>query len=295
MLFSLRVLVFLTGFTFFYLPYPTHAGVDPVRSKTPNPVTASSNGAEATATLLAWTSNGVDVSLWKTEKSQHAIIYYQEAPSGYVERLINEAEKYYNSILEDLGYRRFEFWSWDNRAKIYLYKDASNYHTDTQRASWSGAMVNIKKRTIKTFIGQAGFFDSILPHEMTHIIFREFIGEKENLPLWLDEGIAGSQEKSNLNERMKVARNLVSLDIYLDVNKLSEIRDSTLVVPQIFYAQSASLVVFLLEQYGRDKFLEFSRRLRDGTNWQEALISVYRFADLNDMQEKWKEFMVPKY
>jgi hypothetical protein len=67
---------------------------------------------------LAWTSNGVDASLWKTEKSQHYIIYYQEAPFGYVERLINEAEKYYNSILEDLGYRRLE--SLLAKIKIYL-------------------------------------------------------------------------------------------------------------------------------------------------------------------------------
>lgn len=234
----------------------------------------------------------MDASLWKTEKSQHTIIYYQEVPRGYVERLINEAEEYYNSILEDLGYRRFEFWSWDNRAKIYLYKDASDYHADTQRLYWSSAAVDVKKRVIKTFVEQGFFFDSILPHEMTHIIFREFVGDKINLPLWLDEGIAGSQEKSSLNGRMRAARNLVERSTYVDINTLSGVKDPQTITPQVFYAEAASLVVFLLEQYGRDKFLEFSRRLRDGISWQEALVSTYRFVDLNDMQEKWKEFMV---
>lgn len=234
----------------------------------------------------------MDASLWKTEKSQHTIIYYQDVPVGYVERLINEAEKYYNSILEDLGYRRFEFWSWDNRAKIYLYKDAYDYHADTQGLYWSAAEVDVKKRVIKTFVEQGLFFDSILPHEMTHIIFREFVGDKISLPLWLDEGIACSQEKSNLNERMRVARDLVVRSTSVDLNMLSGIKDSETITPRIFYAEAASLVVFLLEQYGRDKFLEFSRRLRDGIDWQEALMSAYRFADLNDMQEKWKEFML---
>ena len=232
----------------------------------------------------------VETELWQTQKSQHFIVYYQEAPNGYINDLINKAEEYYNSIVDDLGYRRFDFWSWDNRAKIYMYKDDASYHSDSERAAWSGATVNVRKRTIKTFVGQPGFFDSVLPHEMTHIIFREFIGEKVNLPLWMDEGVACSQEKSTLNERLKVARNLISQSIYIDLNKLTEIKGTTLVVPQVFYAEAASSAVFLLDKYGKDKFLEFSRALRDGVNWREALNNTYGFRDLHDMEAKWKEF-----
>ncbi|MFH0762324.1 MAG: hypothetical protein V1925_00335, partial [Candidatus Omnitrophota bacterium] len=65
----------------------------------------------------------VESELWLTNKSQHFIIYYQEAPHGYIDELSNSAERYYNGIVDELGYRRFNFWSWDNRAKIYMYKD----------------------------------------------------------------------------------------------------------------------------------------------------------------------------
>jgi hypothetical protein len=244
------------------------------------------------AAFIRPASTDVATELWQTNKSQHFIIYYQEAPYGYINELINLAEKYYTSIVDELGYRRFDFWSWDNRAKIYMYKDDASYHADTQRAAWSGAVVNIKKRTIKTFVGQAGFFDSVLPHEMTHIIFREFIGEKVNLPLWMDEGIACSQEKSSLNERLKVARNLVSQGMNLTLDKLTEIKDTTLVVPQVFYAEAASIFVFLLDQYGRNKFQEFSRALRDGEGWKEAFKSKFGFRDLKDMENKWKEYVL---
>lgn len=234
----------------------------------------------------------IDMSIWQTKNSQHFTVYYQEAPAGFVDELIYKAEKYYNSIVDALGFRRFEFWSWENRAKIYLYKESSGYQKEANHASWSGAMVNVKKRTIKTFLGQMGFFDSILPHEMTHIIFREFVGPKAGLPLWLDEGVAGSQEESNLIERLKRAVSLVRENEYIDINRLSATRDFSLIDPQVFYSQAASLVVFLLQQYGRDKFLDFSRSLRDGEGWQEALISNYRFKNLEEMQEKWKEFMI---
>jgi hypothetical protein len=234
----------------------------------------------------------VEAQLWLTTKSQHFIAYYQEAPDGYIDELINSAEKYYNSIVDELGYRRFDFWSWDNRAKIYMYKDNASYHSDLQSAGWSGATVDVRKRTIRTFVGQGGFFDSVLPHEMTHIIFREFVGYKINLPLWMDEGVACSQEKSSLQERLKVAKNLVNQAINIDLNRLTKIQGATLVIPQVFYAQAASVIVFLLDNYGREKFLEFSRALRDKENWQGALEEAYGFGDLNDMDKKWKEYVL---
>ena len=233
----------------------------------------------------------VTTSFWQTKKSQHFIVYHQDAPYDYIDDLIYKAESYYNDIVEGLGYRRFDFWTWENRAKLYLFSNSSEYLSDSGHLAWSGATVHIKKRTIKTFINQKEFFESILPHEMAHIIFREFVGMKAILPLWLDEGVACSQEKTKLNERLQFAKNLVKSKMYIPLDKLSEIKDCALVVPEVFYAQSASLLVYLFEEYGREKFLDFSRRLRDGKNWQEALISTYRFQDLNDMQEKWKEFI----
>ena len=234
----------------------------------------------------------VDSSFWQTEKSQHFIIYYQEDTTGFVKELINQAEKYYNSIVDELGFRRFDFWSWDNRAKIYLYKDNSSYLKDTQRAAWSGAMVSIKTRTIKTYIGQNNFFDSILPHEMTHIIFREFIGDRKDLPLWLDEGVACSQEKTSLANRLGIAKNIINQNSYLKFENLFEIRDSTLIVPYTFYAESASIIVFLIEEYGSDKFLDFCRKLRDAEPWKQSLLGVYHFFNFEEMEQGWKNYIL---
>ncbi|MFH1678737.1 MAG: peptidase MA family metallohydrolase [Candidatus Omnitrophota bacterium] len=236
----------------------------------------------------------VDSSLWQTEKSQHFIIYYQDDGAGFVKELINQAENYYNSIVDELGFRRFDFWSWDRRAKIYLYKSSSEYHRDTRRMGWSGAMVSVKQRTIKTYIGQGNFFDSMLPHEMTHIIFREFVGDRNHLPLWLDEGIASSQEKANLANRMGIAKDIINQDAYLKFDDLSEIRDSSLIVPHTFYAESASIIVFLMEEYGSGKFLDFCRKLRDAEPWKQALLRAYHFSNFEEMERAWKSYILKR-
>ena len=230
---------------------------------------------------------GVSSSLWQTKKSQHFVVYYQEAPEDFVDELIARAEDYYNGIVDDLGFRRMDFWSWDNRAKIYLYNNADGFHNDTQRSEWAGAVVSVNNRTIKTFVGQESFFDSILPHEMTHIIFREFIGAKASLPLWIDEGVAGSQEQSNLKTRLEIARGLVAKEQYIKLDKFSEIYTLGDITPYVFYSQAASLIVFLIKEQGREGFLDFSRALRDGADWKKAIASVYHFSSLEEMEKEW--------
>lgn len=234
----------------------------------------------------------VSSSFWQTDKSQHFVVYYQVSRPEYISELSSKAEGYYNSIIDDLGFRRFDFWSWDNRAKIYLYENAEDFQRETERTSWSGAVVYVANRTIKTFVGQDGFFDSILPHELTHIIFREFVGQKSILPLWIDEGVASSQEKSYLAARLKIAKKLIAQNEYIKLDKFSAISNPDLVQAHVFYAQAASLVFFLVRGQGRERFQDFCRKVRDGVDWQAALFSTYRFSNFEEFEQAWKEFIV---
>lgn len=242
--------------------------------------------------LIAPLPAEVVTSFWKTEKSQHFIIYYQEASKDFIQELVYKAENYYNSIVEELGFRRFDFWSWENRAKIYLYNNSADYLKDTQTLEWSGAQVLIKQRIINTFIGQQSFFNSILPHEITHIIFREFVGLKTSLPLWIDEGVACSQEKNNLAMRMRTAKGLIENNTYLEFNRFFAVYSATSIAADVFYAQSASIVTFLLNKYDRQLFLDFSRSLRDGIPWQKALLNTYRFTSVEEMETAWNDYIM---
>ena len=233
----------------------------------------------------------VSSTLWNTEKTQHFIIYYQVEDMTFIRGLAAAAERNYNSIVDELGFRRMDFWSWDKRAKIYIYPDTEEFHKDTEREEWSKAVVFVRERTIKSFMGQQGFFDSILPHEMTHIIFREFIGTNISLPLWIDEGVATSQEKSHLEGRLQFARELIRKNKYIDFQKFLWLYKVVDDEPQAFYAQSASIITFLIRYYGKERFLDFSRKLRDGIPWDSALLSVYGFADFSGMEAAWKEFI----
>jgi hypothetical protein len=59
----------------------------------------------------------------------------------------------------------------------------------------------------------------------------------------------------------------------------------------VFYVEAASVVGFLKERYGADRFTEFCRQLRDGATIDKSLERAYsqECPDLKTLEEKWRQ------
>ena len=188
---------------------------------------------------------------WNDAKSTHFIVYYKNAPVEFIDRLLNKAESYYDGIATSLGFNRYNFWLWDNRAKIYIYDDASDYKEATSQPSWSGGSTIMAEKIIYAYPSARNFLEETLPHEMGHIIFREFVGfHNPAVPLWLDEGVASYQQKSNspftntlLKEALKKG-NFIKLQ---DLSGFNLFRATDVASVQIFYSEAFSVVNFLVK------------------------------------------------
>ena len=226
---------------------------------------------------------------WLKESSRHFIIYYRQGTQpNYIKKVVRKAEDYYEEILDSLGFRRFDFWTWENRCKIFLYLSQDEYYNDTRQPAWSAGGVVISQREINTYAKGKDFLDSVLPHEMGHLIFREFIGRKKRIPLWLDEGIACFNEIKYKKERLETAKRIVKLNRYIPMKALNKMNNpDTILLSKIFYSQSASLVNFLITEFGDDTFFEFSRKIRDGQSWQSALKDAYGFLSPEELSQSW--------
>ncbi len=237
-----------------------------------------------------------DASLWNIEKSEHFIVYYQDTPLEYVNKLIDRAEYFYNSIVDALGFTRFDnFWTWDNRCKIYIYPSQEAYEKNTGQPHWSEASVNVRDKIINTYFQEQDFYESLLPHELGHVVFRQYVGVNIHLPLWLDEGVACMQEQSR-SRRLALARKLLGSNAFIPLDKLmgqgGGMRLRDIISPGPFYAESLSLVDFLLSEYGKEKFVDYCRELKDHkTNWLDSLLSNYDFKDIADMDQKWMDYL----
>lgn len=232
---------------------------------------------------------------WNVKKSMHFIVYYKNAQEHFLERLIEKAENYYDAIADNLGFRRFNFWLWDNRAKIYIYDNALSYQAETGQPSWSAGCAAVRDKIIKTFPDAAGFLDTTLPHEMGHIIFREFVGfDNYAVPIWLDEGVACYQEKLQRSTANRIVKEAIGKGTLMDLEKLSNFNPQSFTEAELvnlFYAESSSIIDFLIKEFGSDNFVLFCQNLRDKKDIDRALRSAYPFSDVEGLGKAWQKYL----
>ncbi len=231
---------------------------------------------------------------WHEAKSTHFVVQYHNAPLDFVQQVSSESERWYGQITNDLGLLRHDFWLWDNRAKVIIYDDAEQYQKETGMPAWSGGAALPRDKVVHGFYGKEGFFEQVLPHEIGHIIFREFVGfDNPAVPLWLDEGAASYEEKNGsigslLAQLPAHARELMSLTQLSNVNphNLGNTREVA-----IFYAEAVGVIDFLIREYGKDDFVTFCRTLRDTRDFHKALSYAYSIRGIEELDEKWQSYL----
>ena len=129
-----------------------------------------------------------EIGEWKELKGEHFIVCYLQN-EDFADDVLDKSEVYYSRIAADLNYPRYsEFWTWDKRVKIYIHPNLESFLKATGQPQWSRGMADYNNKQIISYAWSGGFLESLLPHEIAHLIFRDFVGFKSEIPLWLDEG-----------------------------------------------------------------------------------------------------------
>ena len=128
-----------------------------------------------------------------------------------------------------------------------------------------------------------------MAHELAHMVVHHAVfGPYGDIPVWLDEGLAvyteGEQLRSDFRSHLDEA---ISEDELISVRSLASSFPTDPDEARLSYAESYSLVVFLLDNYGRDKMLEILDVFKQGSGYDDALIQVYGF-DMDGLNELWR-------
>ena len=212
------------------------------------------------------------------------ISWYQGTES-FAQELMNACEDGLATLTQDIG-------AYPERPiKIYVYASSSDLHgAMVSSEEWSGGVAFTDFGIIAIGIppSQLEWGKGALVHELTHLIVREAtFGPYGQLPVWLDEGLAMYNE-------VGVDPSLAaSLDDAIAGSELISVR--TLCSPfsayadkaYLSYAESYSIVEYLLADYGQAKMLDLLSVLKEGSTYDEALTEVYGF-DIDGLDANWR-------
>ncbi len=243
------------------------------------------------------------VDSWPEVKSKHFIVKYElSKDKRLAEKILHRSERAYKRISSEIGYKRYtKFWTWDDRVKIVLFKDKKTFSRETGQPDWSRGYAArhsylVNARAIVTYKQEKGFFEELLPHEISHLIVHDFVGFDKKVPMWFDEGIAQLPEEKRIPQADRIMRKFVSRGKYIpfDILMRYDIRwETDPLRVAIFYAQSLSIVNYLIKKYGSRSFGNLCSGFKSGKTMDEALKDAYSgiIHSMKDLEKRWLRYM----
>jgi hypothetical protein len=125
-------------------------------------------------------------------------------------------------------------------------------------------------------------------HELTHLIVGQITFScGENVPTWLDEGIAVFAEGGLDDYSQAMFQRAVASNTLLSVRSISNGFSQHPDLADLSYSQSYSLVDYLIRAHGKEKLLGLFASLRDGLTVEAGLLTNYGF-DLDGLEDRWR-------
>jgi len=223
-------------------------------------------------------------------ETKHFYIFAEEGIN--IEEIAKKIEILHGEIMLDLI--SFSPWTRDEKVSVYLAKTALRYQEISKRPIWSGGAANLRER--KIYLYESDEWYSILAHELTHIYFDSFFGGYDKSPLWLSEGMAvyiqvkASQKYPNWLKEYIGKLKEGSYYQLSDLMKIKTLDDADEKSVKLWYAQSFSIVYFLLSIQRGDTFYQFCKKIKEGHSVSRALLESYGkpYTSIASLESAWK-------
>lgn len=229
---------------------------------------------------------------WHSLNGNNMTIYWYNGDTSFVQTLMDTAQTGLANLEKNTGA------SLSRPVSIYVYNNAADMQGAMIFAQeWTGGSTYPPYSTIVIGINSSNLAwgEGALVHELTHMVNYQMTNNPySGLPTWLDEGLAMYSE-GPLDSTFEV-----SLVAALKLNELFTVRsmaspfstDANLSYQE--YAESYSLVDFLISTYGEPKLLAFLEAFHQGNTYDGALMAVYSF-DMDGLYKLWVPFATQEY
>lgn len=222
----------------------------------------------------------------KTYESAHFLVKAYTTEIAVAHSVI--CEENYNRVMSDVGLYSFAPLKPYN---VVVYKDKDEYIKKTGQPAWSGGMSYGNAILIYESQGAA----AILAHEMTHLIFNEFMGLSNSADFkWINEGVAVYEEtRASVSSRAAYAQRVISLVEpnpipFSQMINLAPQGEQTGAVER-WYAQAGSVVSFMINEGGTLGFSIFITRLKAGASPDAAAGEAFPglWKNTGDIEKAW--------
>lgn len=172
---------------------------------------------------------------------------------------------------------------------IYNTHDELMSTLQASSAEWTGAVNFGDDGVIAIGLGPMSWMERVIPHELTHAMLNQVtkppFGE---IPRWLHEGLAMRSEGGMNTEERSTLADAIDKDALISLRVLNSAFADAREQAILSYAESYSLVTFIIDEYGTEKLGELIAVFAEGAHYDDALGEVFG-VDMDGMEDLWRE------
>jgi len=225
---------------------------------------------------------------WQSMVEGKVTIFWYKGDDSFAGEIMATAQGALSHLKDDTGAELVD------PIKIYIYANS----TDLQGSmifpqEWTGGVAFTRYGIIAIGIapGNLDWGKGAIAHELTHLVINQVtFSPYGGLPTWLDEGLAMKSEGELGAEFVSVLNKAYEEGNLISVQSLASPFSAYSGDASLAYAQSYSIVNYLINEYGREKMFELLNTFRQGSGYNEALMKVYGF-DMGGLDELWRGSM----
>lgn len=185
---------------------------------------------------------------------------------------------------------------WKGKCPIYVYRDKKAYLKASGQAEWSGGVSSVRtagprlvSQKISTYQTAPKLLNSVLPHELAHLAYMSAVKYTKRYPLALHEGVAVYNELAfRRSYYAGVLRTRLKTESTIPLKELFAMKKYP-AKPDLFYAQGASVVQYLITARGAEEYYRFSLSIGK-LGLAKALEKHYGFKSLDEIERYWQTY-----
>lgn len=209
---------------------------------------------------------------WQNLQNERLSLYWYEGNDNFGQELFDRANGALDTLELDMGI------AVENPVKIFIYASHSDLLSaiSTSAQEWTGgqAFTDYGVVVIGVAPSQLEWGLGATTHEISHLVVHQATKNPfGDLPRWLDEGIAVYNEnQEELDDDFRsIFEQAVEADRLMTLRTLSSPFPSDPLQANLAYGQSGAVVMFIIENYGREAMAELLDIFADGALYDEAL------------------------
>jgi hypothetical protein len=229
---------------------------------------------------------------WKSVSQNNVILYWYYGDNDFAADLMQTCQEALLRLGEDTGSYL------ESPVRIYIY--ASSYALRDAivfAKEWTGGVAYPSYGVIAIGISSSNmeWGRRALAHELAHLVTHQMTSNPYNeIPVWLNEGISMYAEGELEKDYEYYLGAAASGGYLISVQSLCSPFSAYSDISYLSYAESYSMVAFLIEEYGQQKMHQLLTVFKNGSTYDNALLEVYGF-DLAGLNTLWQDYITGIY